>query len=154
MMLHPAPYGHRVHRGTHALLSALVVLAAQAGDAACQATTGSGYDCHVRARGLRNESGLVVDVLTHWCDPTPRRQTFTAWIVARPGPDREGEPVGRSATEFIPAGPKSKKLRVEGGRCQADVQYATAWQSVGVDARGVEFRQASDDDLYWISDLC
>lgn len=140
-------------RAAHTLTLA-VVLASQAGDASCQGTSGSGYDCHVRARGLRNESGLVVDVLTHWCDPKPDRQTFTAWIVARPGPGRDGEQVGREATQFIPAGPKGKKLRVEGGKCQADVEYATAWESEGVAARGVAFKEASGSDLYWVSGLC
>lgn len=137
-----------------ALVATLAVLASQAGDPSCETQGRAGYDCHVDTRGLRHENGLVVDVVTHWCDPAPRRLAFTAWIEARRGAGDEWVQVGRSATQFIPAGPKGKKLRVEGGRCQPDVEYSTAWSSEGVDSKGVPFRVKPDSDLFGTTGLC
>lgn len=32
---------------------------------------------------MQVENGIVVDVVTHWCDKAPLQQTFSAWINAR-----------------------------------------------------------------------
>jgi hypothetical protein len=87
-----------VRRIIHAGAAVAVLLASQAGDASCQ-DTGTGdasraaaYECHVDTRGLRNESGTVTDVLSHWCDPTPLHQKFMAWIEARVTHAEDGMP--------------------------------------------------------------
>lgn len=134
-----------------------LVLATQTGDASCQDDTARSvaYDCHVDARGLRNENGLVVDLVSHWCDPTPQTEKFAVWIEARPGPLRDSEPVGRTSMHLIP--PKlgtTVRTRVEGGRCQPDVEYATAWSATGVDSNGAPFDTGSGNDLYWTWGLC
>lgn len=132
-----------------------VVLASQVQDSSCSSdTTRLGWECHVNSRGLQNENGLVVDVLTYWCDQPPRQQTFTGWIDARPGPDRDWEQAGRTSIQLIPAGPKPKNLRVEAGRCQPDVEYGTMWRSEGVTADGRPFDVTPDSHVFTRDDLC
>lgn len=136
------------------MVAALAVVASQVQDNSCTTAPSSDFDCHVSSDGLHTESGLVVDVLTYWCDPKPQRQTFTGWIDARPGSDRKWELAGREATQFIPAGPKPKKLRVEGGRCQPDVEYGTMWRSEGVASDGREFDETPSFHIFTRDDLC
>lgn len=128
--------------------------ASQVQDNACAPAPGESFACHVSSRGLRNENGLVVDVLTYWCDPTPRTQQFTGWIDARPGIGRAWERAGREATQFIPAGRKLKDLRVEGGRCQPDVEYATMWHSEGITTAGLPFDETPGRHIFTRDDLC
>lgn len=134
----------------------LAVLMSQAGDASCgTASSRSGYDCHVDARGLRNEHGRVVDVVEHWCSAPPQRQKFMVWVEARPGPLRDSEQVGRTSLELIPPREgRTVTTRVEGGRCQPDVEYATAWRANGVSSGGASFEVGSGSALYWVVGLC
>lgn len=138
-------------------LTLLLVLAAQTGDSSCQgdATRSVAYNCHVDARGLRNENGVVVDLVSHWCDPAPRTEKFMVWIEARPGPLRDSEPVGRMSMQLMPPElGRTVQTRVNGGRCQPDVEYATAWSATGADSTGVPFEAGSGNDLYWTWGLC
>ncbi len=138
-----------------ASLALAAVLASQAGDTSCDtAARSAGYDCHVDTRGLRNENGLVVDIVTNWCNEKPQRQAFTVWIEARPGPDERWEQVGRSAINFSTPGLKGSKTRVEGGRCQPDIEYSVAWQAEGVTAEGVPYDLHPDSDLFGTTGLC
>ncbi|MGH3922752.1 MAG: hypothetical protein ACRDTT_07780, partial [Pseudonocardiaceae bacterium] len=131
-----------------------LVLATQAGDASCQDVSRSGYNCHIDTRGLRNENGLVVDVVTNRCDVPPRRQSLTIWIEARPGPGQEWKQVGRSVSDFRTPGPRGLANQVEGGMCQPDVEYSTSWKAEGVAPDGTPFDEEPDGDWFGTGGLC
>ena len=137
------------------MLTTLVVLASNGGDASCSdAARIAAYDCHVDTRGLRNEDGLVVDVVTNWCSTPPQQQTFTIWIEARPGPGDQWVQVGRSVIDFRVPGPAGLTNQVEGGRCQPDIEYSTTWQAEGVSADGVPYDTEPDGDWFGTTGLC
>lgn len=136
------------------IAAAAAILLSQVQDNSCATAPSTGFNCHVSSRGLQNENGLVTDVLYYWCKPPPQEQQFIGWIDARPGIGQEWNPAGREATQFIPAGTTLKELRVEGGRCQPDVEYGTMWRSEGVAADGRPFDETPKRHIFTKDDLC
>lgn len=101
-------------RTMHSLAALVVVIATNVGDGGCEGGgPGQHLACQVDTRGIRNENGLVVDVITPSCDTPPLEHNFETWLSYRQEPgDNWMQPAVPSRLFKIP-GPTGYPQRVQ-----------------------------------------
>lgn len=133
------------------LLALAVILATQTGDGGCQ-TSATLKACQIDTRGVRVENGLVTDVITVICDPTPRTHRLDGWIEYRPDVGDQWRLLGSKRTDHTRPDAQGFGMRVEARRCTPG-DYRTAWQATGIgpglDERPFDYR----DGDFWATTL-
>lgn len=125
-------------------LVATVVIATNAGDAACQSSASGGGPCWADTQGIYVSQGRIYDKVTFRCDPPPlafrgavivQRKAASGWV---------GRP-SRPPVEDIPDAEGYRDL-YGGVACQPG-KWRTAWRVSGVDATGQPFKSEWDSDF-------
>ena len=131
------------HTVVSGLVATVVIVAANTGDAACQAPA-RGVPCWADTHGIYVAQGRVYDKVTFRCDPPPRafrgvvivqRKAATGWL---------GQP-SRPPVEDIPDRDGYRDL-YGGIPCQAG-KWRTAWRVSGVDVTDQPFKSGWDSDF-------
>ena len=131
------------HQVVSGLVATVVIVAANTGDAACQASAG-GVPCWADTHGIYVSQARVYDKVTFRCDPPPlafrgvvivQRKAATGWA---------GKP-SRPPVDDLPDAAGYQDLY--GGVPCRPGDWRTAWRVSGVDAAGHSFKGDWDHDF-------
>lgn len=126
------------------LASVTMIVAANAGDTACQGTGMSyGSPCQLDTRGIRVEQGQVIDVVTVRCHPPPGAFRAPVRLEYSDSGAEPWDPLHPPRVLRTVPDAECYSARVTGGACKPGY-WRTAWRLRGVDDAGHEFDEGWD----------